>query len=210
MNRQNLPAVSPLTAENFSSFSTSDKVVIVSFASEGSAAQKAFNDIANKFRDDYLFGSVSDSELASQEGATLDGTIVLYKTFDEGKNVYEHKDIDSEDLSNWIKANSFPLFDQISPENFSKYAQAGLPIGYLFIDPEDPKKESIIAELKPVAEKFKGKISFCWIDAVKVSCFLFNSLGLRSLTLDRFVSLLITANPSTCSLENSHLLLFKI
>lgn len=60
-----------------------------------------------------------------------------------------------------------PLVDEIGPENFQNYADAGLPIAYLFIDPEDPKHEAHLADLKPIAAKYRGKVNFVHIDAIK-------------------------------------------
>jgi protein disulfide-isomerase A1 len=60
-----------------------------------------------------------------------------------------------------------PLFDEISGENYGAYAQTGLPLAYLFVDPADPKKEEYIKELTPVAAEQKNKINFVWIDATK-------------------------------------------
>lgn len=168
MKKQALPAVSLLTSETFASFSTSDRTVVIGFFTQDSTPSKTFTNFANLHRDDYLFGVVTDPEVAKSEGVELDSNIVLYKTFDEGKNVFEHKImLDTGKLESWLKEKSFPLVDEIGPENFAKYADSGLPIAYLFVDPEDSKRETLVESIKPVAQKFKGKINFCWINGVK-------------------------------------------
>jgi len=60
-----------------------------------------------------------------------------------------------------------PLMDEISGENYNIYATSGLPLAYLFLDPEDPKREERVKELAPIAKEYKGVVNFVWIDAVK-------------------------------------------
>lgn len=67
----------------------------------------------------------------------------------------------------FVKENAVPLLDEVGGENYATYAQSGLPLAYLFLDPTDSKKDSIMAEITPIAKKFKGKVNFVWIDAVK-------------------------------------------
>ena len=60
------------------------------------------------------------------------------------------------------------MFDEISPENFGTYAGQGLPIAYLFADPESAsERDALVRELTPLAKQHKGKMSFVHIDAVK-------------------------------------------
>jgi protein disulfide-isomerase A1 len=97
--------------------------------------------------------------------------IVLYKSFDEGYAVFPADKVasaSSESLAAFVKENSVPLFDEISPENFGTYAGRGLPIAYLFADPEDASnRDELVKDLSPLAKEHKGKISFVHIDAIK-------------------------------------------
>lgn len=61
-----------------------------------------------------------------------------------------------------------PLLAEISPENFASYGEAGIPLAYTFVDPEQKEaNEKLIKTLEPIAAEYKGKLSFVWIDAVK-------------------------------------------
>src|ERR1700760_3922526 len=91
MTKQSLPAVSTLTPETLEEFKTADKVVLVAFfAADDKASNATFSAAADAMRDDYLFGAKNNATLAEAEGVQQPG-IVLYKDFDEGKNVFEEK-----------------------------------------------------------------------------------------------------------------------
>jgi protein disulfide-isomerase A1 len=131
----------------------------------------AFDEYAQSARDSYLFGHYADSSLPTLPESISLPAIVLFKSFDEGYAVYPADKVSSassEDLAAFVKENSVPLFDEISPENFGTYASQGLPIAYLFADPEDVStRDSLVKELGSLAKEHKGKISFVHIDAVK-------------------------------------------
>lgn len=97
--------------------------------------------------------------------------IVLYKQFDEGHAVLSSSEVSSltaDSLAAFVKLNSVPLMDEISPENFASYAEQGLPIAYLFVDPENiDLLQSLVDEITPLARELKGKINFVYIDAIK-------------------------------------------
>ena len=76
--------------------------------------------------------------------------------------------LSSSSLAEFVKLNSVPLMDEISPENFGSYAEQGLPLAYLFIDPEDiTTLRSLVDDLTPLAKELKGQVNFVYIDAIK-------------------------------------------
>ncbi|GAA6036211.1 hypothetical protein JCM8097_006838 [Rhodosporidiobolus ruineniae] len=166
MKKQSLPAVSDVTAENHDEFRAADKVVLIAYADESdSKTKKVFNDFANLYRDDYLFGYSTDAAAAAAADVKVPA-VVLYKTFDEGRNDLEGK-ITDDSLFLFAKEHSVPLLDEISPDNFAMYAESGLPLAYIFVEATDPKREEIVKAIEPVAREHKGKINFVWIDATK-------------------------------------------
>lgn len=163
--RQSLPAVSDVTAANHDEFKGADKIVMIAYLDESDAASKAaFNDFADAHRDDYLFGVSTDS--AATAGVTAPA-VVLYKTFDEGRNDFTGA-VSAAALADFVREHSVPLLDEISPDNFALYAEAGIPLAYIFVEATDAKREEITKAIEPVAREHKGKINFVWIDAVKV------------------------------------------
>ncbi|KAF2155386.1 disulfide-isomerase [Myriangium duriaei CBS 260.36] len=163
MTKQSLPAVSAVTKDTLEEFSASDKVVVVGyFAADDKTSNTTFTKVAETLRDSYLFGASSDAELAKKEGVTVPG-FVLYKTFDEGKNVFSGKFEDAE-ITKFISASATPLVGEVGPETYAGYMESGIPLLYIFAE-EASERESLAKELKDVAEKFKGKVSFATIDA---------------------------------------------
>ena len=164
MIKQSLPAVSTLTStEAFEDFKKSDKVVLVAYIdATDSASTDAYTAIAEKLRQDYLFGSTSDADLIAAAGVKAPA-VVLYKDFDEGQVVFSDK-IEEDALVAWAKTASTPLIGEVGPETYSGYMSAGLPLAYIFSESEEERKELGDA-LKPIAEKYKGKINFATIDA---------------------------------------------
>ena len=166
--RQSLPAVTDVTSANHAEFQAADKIVMIAYLDESDETNKAaFSDFADVHRDDYLFGISTDS--AATAGVTPPA-VVLYKTFDEGRNDFTGS-IDIESLSEFAKEHAVPLLDEISPDNFAVYADAGIPLAYIFVEATNPKREEIVKAIEPVAREHKGKVNFVWIDATKVGQF---------------------------------------
>ncbi|KAI8803172.1 thioredoxin-like domain-containing protein [Cladochytrium replicatum] len=165
MKKQALPAVSVLSADEVEDFAASDKVVVIGFFPSLEGADfAAFNEVANQYRDDFLFGATEDDAVASSNAVSAPG-IVLFKKFDEGKNVFGGK-FEAEAIVDFVKENSVPLMDEIGPETYGDYVERGLPIAYLFYS-NDEERKTFGAEVEPVAAEFKGKVSFVYIDANK-------------------------------------------
>jgi len=164
MTKQSLPAVSLLDKDTITEFKTADKIVIVAYLSaDDKESNTIFTSVAEKLRDGYLFGATSDSALAEADGVKAPA-VVLYKTFDEGKTVFDGT-FTIEEITNFANVASTPLIGEVGPETYSGYMAAGIPLAYIFVDGEEIK-EKLTAAIKPIAQKYKGKINFATIDAV--------------------------------------------
>ena len=120
MTKQQLPSVSLLTPESLEEFKTADKVVLVAYiAANDKASNQTFAAVADSFRDEYLFGASNDVALAEAEGVKQP-SIVLYKDFDEGKNVFSDK-FAEEAISTFTKTSSTPLVGEVGPETYAGY-----------------------------------------------------------------------------------------
>ncbi|KAG8416935.1 protein disulfide-isomerase precursor [Metarhizium acridum] len=163
MVKQSLPAVSALTKDTLEEFKTADKVVVVAyFAADDKASNETFTKVADKLRDNYLFGGVNDAAVAEAEGVKFP-SIVLYKSFDEGKNTYTEK-FEAEAIEKFAKTAATPLIGEVGPETYADYMSAGIPLAYIFAETQE-ERDALSKDLKPVAEKYKGKINFATIDA---------------------------------------------
>jgi len=163
MTKQSLPAVSEITKDTLEEFKTADKVVLVAyFAADDKASNETFTSVANGLRDNYLFGATNDAALAKAEGVKQPG-LVLYKSFDDGKDVFTEK-FDADAIRDFAKVASTPLIGEVGPETYAGYMAAGLPLAYIFAETQEERDE-FAKELKPLALKHKGKINFATIDA---------------------------------------------
>ncbi|KAH7095051.1 thioredoxin-like domain-containing protein [Paraphoma chrysanthemicola] len=163
MTKQALPAVSEVTKDTIEEFKTADKVVLVAyFAADDKASNETFTSVANGLRDNFLFGATSDAALAKAEGVSQPG-LVLYKSFDDGKDVFTEK-FSADAIKEFAKIASTPLIGEVGPETYSGYMGAGIPLAYIFAETQEERDE-FAKELKPLALKHKGKINFATIDA---------------------------------------------
>ena len=120
MTKQALPAVSVLTSESLEEFKTADKVVLVAyFATDDKTSNSTFSEVAEGLRDDYLFGATNDADLAKAEGVKQP-SIILYKSFDEGKNTFEDK-FSKETIDKWVKTSAIPLVGEVGPDTYAGY-----------------------------------------------------------------------------------------
>ena len=170
-NRQAAPAITDLNADNFEKFKESDRVVVVAYTSSSDEKSKtAVKEVADKLRDDYFFGLVTDEALAKEHKVDTFPSLVIYKQFDQeldgGRSEWTESLEDGAKIQEFIKTNSVPLLDEISAANFGAYAEAGLPLAYIFADSKE-MAEPLVEAVKPIAQKYKGKINFVHIDATK-------------------------------------------
>ena len=120
MTKQALPAVSLLNEESIEEFKSQDKVVVIGyFGADDKKSNTTFNSVADAHRDDYLFGATSDEALAKKEGVKQPG-IVLYKSFDEGKDVYDGK-FEKAPIVKFTKDSATPLVGEVGPETYAGY-----------------------------------------------------------------------------------------
>jgi len=169
LKKQQMPAISDVSSSEIEEFKTKDKVVIVGFFNEKAGKEyEAFKTVANRLRDDFVFGAVVEKDVAKAEGVKIPG-FVVYKSFDEGKNVFpenagDEKAVSVESLTKFITVNSVPLMNDIGPDNYMKYVESGVPLAYLFIA-SDKDRSNLAPVFEPLAKEHRGKINFVYIDA---------------------------------------------
>ncbi|KAG6332961.1 hypothetical protein ID866_6135 [Astraeus odoratus] len=169
MIKQSLPAVSQVTAANLTEFQHSDKVVAIAYVTSTiDAPVPEFSAAAQKHRDDYLFGITTDPEAIAAAGVSAPA-IVVYRSFDDPATEYPYpvSSATTKDLGDWLQQLAIPIIGEVNGDTYTIYVTSGLPLAYLFVDPEDEKSRTYIDALKPVASKYRGKVNFVWIDATK-------------------------------------------
>lgn len=120
--------------------------------------------------DTVSFASVSDPALLKDvAGADVAAdSIFLVNSDGEVKNFSGT----SEELENWIKVATLPVFTELSRENAQVYTENDLPIFLLFQDP-DKKDKDINDAVTAIAKEFSGSgsIAFVWINSVELKSF---------------------------------------
>lgn len=165
MIQQNRPALSEIKADGIEDFKKSSRVVLVGYFSDQESADfKAFSALANSQRDDFVFGFTTEAAAHTAAEVTAP-KVVLYKSFDEGKNIHDGAHTEDEMLA-FLQKNAMPLMDEIGPDNYSAFVDLGYPIAYFFYS-SDEDRTTIGELLLPSAKEFKGKVSFAYIDANK-------------------------------------------
>jgi protein disulfide-isomerase A1 len=171
MVKQSLPAVTTVTLANHQEFQSADKLVVIAYLTSPTDEPAAeFSATAEKHRDDFLFG-LSTEEDAIAAASVTPPAIVVYRSFDEPRTDYPHPVASSTlaDIEGWLKDLAIPVIDEVNGENYAIYAGSPKPLAYLFLDPSEDKKADHIAGIKPIAQKYKSKMNFVWIDAIKFS-----------------------------------------
>jgi len=185
MKRQNQPAVTFLNStEQVQALADGSDIAIVAFFdAAGSEDESKFSAVANALRNSYTFAAVvAEPTIASAFGVEGSNGVIVFKPFDEKKNVLTTEEIGS--LRQSISKYATPLIDEIGPTNYKGYVDSGLPIAYVFVKPEE--KDDFISKVRPLAESSRGQISWVWIDAPKYMRHGQN-LGLSGNTIPAFV-----------------------
>lgn len=168
MKRRSLPVVSHITSANHTEFAHSDRVVVIAyFKSPDPANLTIFQNYADTKRDEYIFGAVEDSSSIPEVSSVGTPAIVVWKKFDEGRNDFHGEKFTVENIAKFVESSAVPLLDEVTPNNFALYADSGLPLAYVFIEANNPSRESLLKTIEPIAKQHKGAINLVWIDADK-------------------------------------------
>lgn len=154
-----------MTSSNFEEFKKSDRVVVIAYTADD-ASKETFQALAEKNRENFVFGHTSDAKLAKEHKITEFPALVVHTQFDDNNSFTKAGEFKQAELEKFIAVNSVPLLGEIDGSNFRNYADIGLPIAYLFHDSIE-SRDTIVKAAKPVAEKYKGKVVFVHIDATK-------------------------------------------
>ncbi|KAJ9456347.1 Protein disulfide-isomerase [Diplonema papillatum] len=162
------PAVKPIeSADELKALKDGNKLIVTGFFKDAESDDaKAFSKFAKQHRMEYVFASVFDEKLAKADDVTVP-SVVVFKNFDNLKDVLQGA-FDEEKVVSFLKSASFAKFGEIGPDNYKDYVARDLPLGWLFVDPEDEAAtEEAKKAVAAVAEKFGEQISFVWLSGVK-------------------------------------------
>ncbi|XP_013790737.1 protein disulfide-isomerase-like isoform X1 [Limulus polyphemus] len=157
------PALTLKTVEETKQFKEGSEVVIIGFYKDLESKEAKIFLEAAAVTDDYPFAITSQDEIYKELDVQKDG-IVLFKKFDEGKNVYEG-DLTVDNVKKFVKANSLPLVVEFNHESAQKIFGGEIKShNLLFISKTASDYEKILEDFRSVAKEFKSKVLFVTID----------------------------------------------
>ncbi|KAF3387884.1 Protein disulfide-isomerase [Talaromyces pinophilus] len=140
-----------------------------------------------------LMASLAKEELAKDffvgvMSAAQSGTnapfITVYNVRDEATPKYDGP-FEKEAILHFSSLVSQPLIRQFDMSSIVSFMKSGLPIGMMYSANEDERK-TLVASLSDVAMKYRGKVNFATVDAIKNS-FALEPMGLKPDELPAFV-----------------------
>eukprot|EP00033_Pygsuia_biforma_P000910 GCRY01001050.1.p1 GENE.GCRY01001050.1~~GCRY01001050.1.p1 ORF type:complete len:414 (-),score=139.77 GCRY01001050.1:170-1252(-) len=143
------------TEEEIAEFTKQNLAVLAKLESNSGKAFKNFEKVAKRLRAKFSFAYTTGNDEVSVE---------LFK--DNEETAKFTKKITSKALEAFLKTNQLPLFGEVGPENFRDYMEAGLPIIFGFLNPEEDNEE-FMTVMQNIAVEFKGKLSIVWADGVR-------------------------------------------
>jgi len=157
------PAAAELkTVAELEALTEANKVVVVGFYKENEKAA-AFLSVASGI-DEFPFAITSADELFSKY-EVQDGTIVLFKQFDEGKAVYAGEQVEA-DIKKFVAGESMPLIVEFNHESAQKIFGGEIKSHLLmFVSKEAGHLEQYAEKAKDVAKKFRSEVLFVTINA---------------------------------------------
>jgi protein disulfide-isomerase A1 len=171
--KQTEPPVSELkSTEEYNTFLQNHKnyAVVGYFKGLDTEEAKEFSHVADSLFNDFSFGIVTDDDLIKNSKVESTPAIVIFRNFDTERVEFpENAPNDAytaENIKVFVKANSIPLIGDIGIENYRDYISSPLRLAFIFYDNEESKAQ-VRSLLEPVAKKYKSRVNFVFIDAVR-------------------------------------------
>ncbi|KAF7667015.1 hypothetical protein LDENG_00083300 [Lucifuga dentata] len=159
------PAVTTLAGitEAESLIADNEVAVIGFFKDADSAGLKVYEKAAEAI-DDIPFAVTSDDAVFSKFEVSKD-SIVLFKKFDEGRNIFDGEPT-KENLLSFVKANQLPLVIEFTEQTAPKIFGGDIKSHILMFLPKAASDfQDKMNNFKKAAEGFKGQILFIFIDS---------------------------------------------
>lgn len=158
-------AVTVSTSDELKKFQENNEVAVLGLFKDLSGAKaQVFNSVA-KVVDSANFGITSEQALFDELNVKTDDAVVLFKKFDEGRNDFDGEYQEAE-LKKFVHANQLALVTEFNQETAQKIFGGDIKVhNLLFVSKKSSDYETILAEFKEAAKKFRGQIIFVLIDA---------------------------------------------
>jgi protein disulfide-isomerase A1 len=139
-------------------------VTVVGFFDDAESEQaKAYLDAAMEL-DEVPFGLVQDKSVFSAFDVPS-ASVLLFKKFDEGRNILPLEEITKDAIKKFITTNSLPLVVEFSHQTAQKIFGGEIKAhNLLFISKKSPEAESALQAFRTVAAEFRHRVLFVTID----------------------------------------------
>jgi len=155
------PAKTLATVEEAKQFVADNEIAVIGFFTDAESTDaKAFLEAASNL-DDYPFAITSDAAVLAEYKAA---GVVLFKTFDEGRNDLEG-DITEETVTKFVTGNSLPLLVEFNQDTAQKIFSGEIKshlLMFISAAAEDFSAKADIA--RGIAKDHKGEMLFVTID----------------------------------------------
>ncbi|CAG9761478.1 unnamed protein product [Ceutorhynchus assimilis] len=160
------PARDLASVEDAKTFIEESNVAVIGFFKDQSSdLAKAFLAVASAV-DDIPFAITSSDDVFSNY-EVQDGTVLLFKKFDEGQVVYDGEASETE-LKKFIQSNSLPLLVEFNHETAQKIFGGEIKSHLLlFLNKGEESYEKVTEAARSVAKPFREQVLFVTIDATE-------------------------------------------
>jgi len=143
---------------------SADVVVVGLFKDLESDAAKQFLTVAQTV-DNVVFGISSDSGVIADAAVSGDNSVVLFKSFDEGRNDFDGS-LNADEIKKFIHANQLALVTEFNQETAQKIFGGEIKVhNLLFASRKSADFDSILAEFKEAAKGSKGRTIFVLVNS---------------------------------------------
>lgn len=163
MKKQVLATVNPLATKALhDAFLEKEKEEIVLmgyFDADDTVAKGALWAAAEKLHEDFPIGVTFNADAAAKAGVSFP-SIVMYEPNGEGKEVYKGDIEDIEAIKTFAKTTYTPLIGELGYNTWRNYVSGNNgPTAFIFSRTDDDRR-AVVDELRPLAKKLKGKLTF--------------------------------------------------
>ena len=156
------------TIDEIEKFIESNDVVIIGFFMDQSSADAKNYYKACEYLDDvregYKFGITDSPEAFSKYDIKKD-SIILFKEFDEGRNVFNGTNFAVEKITNFIMFNGVPHLIDFDPKLVSRLVLSSRGALYLIASSDSDDFLAMKKNAFEIANDYKGKIHFVIMDS---------------------------------------------
>lgn len=160
------PPTTPIdTVEDAHKFTDAKEITVIGFFKDAASDMaKTFEDAAFSKLEDTPCGLASKPEILAEFGIAED-TVVLFKKTEGAKIPFTGPFI-AEEIAKFVKTNKLPLINEFSQDTAADIFGGEIKKHVLLFarKSDEPLFTNTIGQMKPVAEQFKGRALFIYVD----------------------------------------------